>query len=828
MKFFNLLARKSFYLVAISTLSLSLISCNTKRNPDFGDDDAQFYVLNITGDAQPEHVTSDLEVNQVRIKLVACLKNLAGGQIPPNLSFEIHAGAEIQTQRTSKDGCLLWEELHSGVDRRQHAMTLVLARSIVSKNDYTGKRSFSIYWNVKANTVRSNVTGRTEDARSEHPIQESFTMKDIYATKESLLGDNTIQSDLLPPGEDQSHGQNVNVGLNRSVLETKLQIPSIGLEHIKLSQEAYGVDQNLTLYAQHKYKVAIDPQYLVNNFENPQDLVTPTSGRYKITLVFMDDPDVDIEKLTTELQYHQNIESIKNSNSPESELLKLAADDLVVTHALRLNDILSVDSKQKILTKSLIGRVNAVAQFVVDKTPQKIEKFIDLKLKKLASLDVMSVVVVTIENVSTDQTHPYKGNGIGYVKNMLDPGDVELSPTPIAADTIYNEYISQIAANEKIKPFERFLQNEQLAKKAQAIAPLDLSDLTSDQVDQFARSNEMSDPFPASIFKRGSPYPFKQELEAFLMSNKDAAHRGFFLRAVCDKVFVNPDLAMVEKERGPIQKFLFGDRKTAFDDRENLALGCQRSVMGHSADDFLSFEVRDFVVSAEDAVVTKRLRSQSEDIKVSKSFENSITDSQKYGAETGASLGGEFSKFLVSINGKLYYAAAREQGRTKQTSLSQETSDKLSVNIDTYNINIETKRCLIVKFKPGVTKMFADKLNMNLREGYYACMDKTIKPNYIEKYYMITHDCTDSNGTTDCSSDDETSMRAILRGEATYKAFANLITNTDMSLFFDPIAPETLAAQKMQWPDMSGSLTTSQIAPGVLIPTNILMSPKDN
>ena len=105
MKFFNLLV-----LSALSTTLL--ISCDTKRSPYIGDEDAQFAIGSIDGKTETKHRNSEKKPDQTQITFTACLKSMAGGSIPNGLLFEVQGGSDVQKSKTNKDGCITWVEIH--------------------------------------------------------------------------------------------------------------------------------------------------------------------------------------------------------------------------------------------------------------------------------------------------------------------------------------------------------------------------------------------------------------------------------------------------------------------------------------------------------------------------------------------------------------------------------------------------------------------------------------------------------------------------------------------------------------------------------------------
>ena len=824
MKFFNLLV-----LSALSTTLL--ISCDTKRSPYVGDEDAQFFIGSVDGKTETKHRNSEKKPDQTQITFTACLKTLAGGGIPNGLSFDIQTGSEKQSSKTNQDGCITWIEIHR-FNPAVYERNLRLTRTIQSRNDYAGKRSLTIYWNPRTNALANNLQNDLVPVRTEDPVENTFRMSDATLTKQSKAGEISSTDGTVSSSDGTGiPGQDVEVeGTNPNELQTRLVLSSIELTHVKLNQEApFKVDKNLTLYSQHTYQVSAAPKYYVNTIDNPDEEVNPPGGKYKITLVFMDDPRIDLEKLSSEIAQHASVESLNKSTSIEGRQLKLAAQVLISNKELAVNGVLTAATKKQLLNKALISHVHATAQFIADKkAEQDIEKYVDIHLKKLASLDVRSVLAVTVENISTDQTQKLKGHGIGYVNNLLEPGSVTLLQSPIEADSLYNEYVTTENDKEKIKPLDLFVQASNAQLKERALAPLDKNTIPRAQL-----NNPM-------LFK--TDYPFNQEFETFLNNGQTPQTRALFVRALCYKLFMLEELKPLDAKKGWFEN----------ETRNSWVQRCQMEQSFRMK--YYNVQVVDFVESVDDAKVTKVGQSVKEDIKISRSFEKSDSTSQSQGhkSETsiahqdwkmmlgnflvdgvlaavtvanplaGAALttGLNFAKehFPISSGGSFYYSTAVESSQSTSEGISREISQAISINIDTFKINVETRRCALITYEPWVEKVMNDIHHLKLRKGFIACAAKTAKPTYYEKYYMVTQDCSEKNGTTDCTSGEENQLRMVLRGETKYKQFNEMVKNTKLSIFLDPVDSELLEQQRMKWAKMMDSIMTSQVFPGAIVP----------
>lgn len=805
-----------FKLLFLAGLSTTLfISCGkTKRNPFFGDEDAQFYVGSVTGTIETTTPKNDQKiVTQKKLSFIACLKDLAGGPIPNRLSFQIQSGQETKVAETNKEGCISWAEVHS-FEPIQNEKTLRLPRSIISKNEFNGKRNVTIYWNITSDKISNDLEPGDEPLGSEDPIENGFNMVDATATVQS---------------QDPNYNSN---------FKTRLILTDIEFDRRGLSLESpFKVDQNLTLYAQHIYRIKADPKYYVNTQTNPDTEVTTPGGNYKITLVFMDDPRIDLEKMISELNGYSNLNSLNLSQTIEGNQLKPAAQVMLLQKEVSLNETLSSEKKNLLLNKFFIPSIHATAQFIADKkTGKTIDKYVDIAIKKLAKLDVRSIVAVTIQDISSGQKQYLKGHGVGYVKNLLELGNIPLMQIPIEADKLFAEYQRIETANKKETPLKLFIESQKNKDSKKDLAMMDKSDI----------SNAV---FPQSIIP--NTYTFSKELEHFLDDKLSTYRKDLFLRSLCHKMFLNDDLKSIEGQRD------FPDQV-----RLTWAFNC------HSGgDNYLKIAVLDFVENADDSSVIKIGKSDLEEIEFSSSLNtNAETERPKLILNLGTiastlldifapGLFGDISSDLfdwwLSSNNKttmkpkikvakvldlanktelltapllkfgigqaFYYLDGFDSKTTNQTSISRRKSKQLNVDIDNLKIGITTRRCLIVYYTDAVVNVMAEKSGLSLRQGAIACSEKAKKRNYEESYFKITQDCTEKGGTTDCASDAETNLRTIIRGKGAYHAFNQIVGDKDLQLSLRRIDDVSLAQKRMRWTTILNSAETNQIFPGTFI-----------
>ena len=814
MKFFNLFL--------VSGLALTIVACDTKRNPYFSDDNAQFYVGSIKDDKVEEKADDAGAIYGARITFVACLKTLAGGGIPPRVRFEVQAGQDSIVSTTNKDGCIEWTEEHE-FEPNQYERNLRLIRTFVSKNDYSGKVQHTIYWNNKSNKITSDIDTKTPPRGVEDPIEQSFTMGEAHLTKQNTAG--AVQGEdpmtSTPDGQAQKSS-------------TRLVLSSINLTRVKMSQETpFKISRHLDLLAQHTYQVGAAPKFYVKTFKNANEEVNLPGGKYKITLVFMDDPGIDLEKLSSELNQYKTAGSLSQAISKESEKLKKATEVMISNKEISVDKSLTDSDKKKILTTAMLEHVHSTAQFIADKTAEhEIKKYIDLQLKKLASLDVRSVLAVTVENVSTGQKQKLKGHGLGYINNLIDAGEVTLFQSPIEADQLYNAYTIERIQRENRSPLDLYLNNSRLALKERALVPMDLNNLSETDLQQNL--------FPTS-------YPFNKELEGFLSNTLDKNRKTMFMRALCVKMFSTEQTKVLDVTKN----IPFGQNRQSWIDN---CLFNQRIQMKY-------FDVQffDFVESVDNSKVVKSGKSVSEKIEISRGFELNHSETQSGSVDhwsailanyatdkvlglaaglspvpgTAAALNYAKNYFPVVLGNDWYWAHTMQKSKSQQVGISRSSSESLSVNIDTYKINVETRRCAKVTYEPWVEKRFESALNIKLRQGFIACSTKPAVRQYTERFYMVTQQCSEANGTTDCASGEENGLRIMLRGEHIYRQFNQIMVDSNLRILLDPMGPEILKKKPDVWNgdvlekqrndwirDLTGETAKiKQVFPGTLIPT---------
>lgn len=796
MKFFNLFL--------VSGLALTIVACDTKRNPYFSDDNAQFYVGDIKDDKLEEKTDEAGAVYGARIAFVACLKTLAGSGIPPRVKFEVHAGKDIITATTNKDGCIEWTEDHE-FEPIQDERNLRLVRTFVSRNDYSGRVQQTIYWNMSTNKIVNDISTKTPPQGVEDPIEQSFTMRDAHVTVQSLAAGNTVLN--------SNGGQTVTPKSS-----TSLVLSSINLTRVKMSQDPFKIDRNLTLHVQHTYEVSASPKFFIKTFKNARSAVALPGGKYKLTLVFMDDPGFDLKNLPRELNKYKTADSLNSAQTNEGKSLKTATELMISKKEIKPDQPLSEADRKKILTTVMLRHVHSTAQFIADKAAahDQIIEHIDLQLKKLASLDVRSVLAISVENVSTGQKQKLKGHGTGYINNLIEGGNVTLFESPIEADLIYSAYTLQRIQMENMRPLDLYLQASTIELKERALAPLDTKDLS-----------EIRD----SSFK--GIYPFSKELENFLANNLDAARKYIFLRALCTKMFSSEQLKSIDTVKHAFQH----------QNRQGWIDKCAYTRMK-----YFHVEVLDFVESVDDAKVSKVGKSEPETITISTSFSmdeskgqsssnshdhwsivlgNFLIDGVIETATAVSPFGGKllgtgisYAKGFIplSVGGDWYWASSQSRSKNQSASISRGSSESLLIDINTYKITTEARRCAIISYEPWVSEYFSTKENIKLRKGFITCAAKTIRPTYNEKYYVVTQDCSEKNGMTDCTSDEETKLRVILRGEQVYNQFTQMMVNKNTSVLLNPMQPDVLVKQRTEWKNLMDAATTSQIFPGALAP----------
>lgn len=827
----------SFKLIFSFLILGTLVSCDTKRNPYFQGDtpiegqsvdemESQFAIINARVDVQSLELQKPSPTRapeKRKLFLTACLNNIAGAPIPQGLLFEIVAGNERKTARTGLDSCIRWQEVH-GVSPIASEVNLRLKRTVVSKNQYAGRRTVLLYWNLQNNQFQNNIFNNFVPEVVEDPIQDSFEISDATSTVQQR---NRVQPSITTTPESEPENF-----VQPSSRTGRLVLTQIALERIKLDQERpFKVDQNLTLYAQHTYQVSANPRYFVYSLDNPEREVNLPGGQYKVTLVFLDDPQVDILKLIREINQLKSIESVNQPQTPESRRIKIAGELLMSEKTMTPNETLKLSKKRQLLNKILLGLVNTTVQFTAEHTPeQDIQEFINIQIRELHRLDVRSLIAVTIENVTAPSVN-FKGHGVGYIRGLLNPGFMTpLMQTPIEADQLHELYQAELEKNSKLKPLDMFMKASVGQDGFANIVTMDESSLSADL-------------FPQSLYKEG--YPFASELENYLAGKleKEIYRKSLFGRSLCQKVFLQESLKELDRPANGWLSRMFPQNRLAW------AFRCQSEIGRH-----LSIKVLDFVESVQDQKVYKVGRSFAETITVSQSFSRAISEASSIGRKYNAgatataniNLGiglQEVLNFLSPAAGGMLQAATKATGAApiegsvrltaggswfatytnEKTSTWKESVERnatqqtvLNVNVDTFGIQLPTRRCLVVTLNKWILKVMLDDEKIRLPGNMIVCSNQIRKQDYQEKYYVVSQQCNENNGTTDCASDEETRLRTIIRGQELYESFAKTIEDKGTDVVLKPISSENLLRERMQWTTLMDAVKTSQFFPGTL------------
>jgi hypothetical protein len=172
----------------------------------------------------------------------------------------------------------------------------------------------------------------------------------------------------------------------------------------------------------------------------------------------------------------------------------------------------------------------------------------------------------------------------------------------------------------------------------------------------------------------------------------------------------------------------------------------------------------------------------------------------------------------VNLGARAFSTRSYEKRSTWREVFERNSTEglQLLVNVDTFQITAPTRRCLLVSYNESLRKNFLSSKKIRLPESLIACSNTIQNRVYMEKYYTVTEACSESNGTTDCSADEQTRLRTMIRGESQYKAFVDMVQNKKLEVVFTPISSEKLMQSRMEWSALTDSIKTSQYFPGVL------------
>ena len=291
----------------VPSLFLLLSACSSERAPDWGQSMAEFKVATPTAEAIASGTDEFTLTNRQRFIFRACISDLEGRALPPGLLFTVQSNSLDSVDRqTDLDGCINWER-EIGYSQINAEKNYVLKTKFISKNKIKGTYVIDLVLNPissKVSNLRDRTSARNDDLivieddkiniqRIDQPAQSGQSQK--RAT------DDLVITNVLPEIRNQAAYQ--------------LVIDGFGLEKKRLDLEKpYSIDSLINLSTHNIYKLSATPQFLVKRFNNQVELLSPKTGKFRITLAFLAEPDFDVNKFWNRVKSLKTLEDIKSLN----------------------------------------------------------------------------------------------------------------------------------------------------------------------------------------------------------------------------------------------------------------------------------------------------------------------------------------------------------------------------------------------------------------------------------------------------------------------------------------------------------------------------------
>lgn len=190
--------------------------------------------------------------------------------------------------------------------------------------------------------------------------------------------------------------------------------------------------------------------------------------------------------------------------------------------------------------------------------------------------------------------------------------------------------------------------------------------------------------------------------------------------------------------------------------------------------------------------------------------------SYRFGASAEGSAGANFSaaaensplnasagvSVKASIGQDWFNVTSFNRSKESSTSIEESEAQSLSVVADSYQIQANVRRCILVG-------------NVITTKGFFACENKVSPKSFRETYYLINHGIS-SSPFSDEEAASNTNWRMTIRGTDSYRSFVKLMTTENVVLQFNKVWSRPVTSGDLQLPDFK----VTQPFPGVLSISN--------
>gem|GEM_PF-6759990 len=767
----------------VPTLMLLLTACTSERTTYWGQNMAEFKVSTSTTESIASGTDEYTLTNKQRFIFEACISDLDGKALPPGLLFTVQTNSSDSVDReTDLDGCINWER-EIGYSQINTEKNYVLKTKFISKNKIKGTYEIDIVLNPissKVSDLRDRKNARKDDLvmveNDQMNIQRIDRTHQLPVPRERGADDLVI-TNVLPEVRNQAPYQ--------------LVIDGFGLEKRRLDiAKPYSVDSLLNLSTHNIYKLSARPQFLVKRFNNQVELLSPKTGKFRMTLAFLAEPDFDVNEVWKKVEGLKTLEDIKTLNDvtiTRKEAFEKNITRILTSRASELKKVLSLNQKRILMSQLMLPFVHQTHQTVAEMTADfGLQTEINVALDQTSLFEKRAMIAITVEPISSDLQNAVKADGAGIAPNMFAISAISnFLPMRIEADLIHRERQSFLRANQVPKAMQVF--SEQAAAKNKIF--------------------KISESLPGvnSAFHGKALF---DKLELLLQGQLSKAEMNIVHRALCHNIFLHSETKNISLRT--LTPYI---------------LGCSNARWGGVLEtgvlSFVDSLPNDKVVLQGPVIPYKLSTSQNFSRSSSRSQVSGSTSSVSYGWEFGLNL--DFSPipktsgaFKASIGQNWFQtdSTAKSTSGSRDTSLS--SSFSLIIEASTFEIEYNAQKCLIFKLNDELVSNLA-RQKYSVPHGLYYCSKTTQPTKYLETYYLVKQDCLAGSAFADCSSDQENSMTLMIRGSQEFLKFKNIVTNSNFDTLLMPVSGEELKRQIPTWENRLKTNATTQVFPGAVV-----------
>lgn len=762
---------------------LVMTACTSERTPYWGQNMAEFRVATPTAEAIASGTDEFTITNKQRFIFEACISDLDGKALPPGLLFTVQTNSSDSVDReTDLDGCINWER-EIGYTQINTEKNYVLKTKFISKNKIKGTYVIDLVLNPitsKVSDLRDRTNARKDDLvvveDDQINIQRIDRPTQLPLPRESRTDDLVI-TNVLPEVRNQAPFQVV--------------IDGFGLEKRRLDiAKPYSVDSHLNVSTHNIYKLSAKPQFLVKRFNNQVELLSPKTGKFRMTLAFMAEPDFDVNEVWKKVEALKTLEEIKSLNditTIRKEAFEKNITRILTTRASELNKELSLNEKRVLMSQLMLPFVHQTHQTIADMTADfGLQTEINVALDQTSLFQKRAMIAITVEPISSDLESAVKADGAGIAPNMFAISSISnFLPMRIEADLIHRERQNFLRANQIPKAMQIF--SEQAAAKNKVF--------------------KIEDSLPGINNALHGKSLF-DKIELLLQGQLPKSEMINLHSALCYNLYLHRETKNI-----PLRV------------RTPLIMGCSNAHRGGVIETgILSFvdSLSQDKVNLQGPVIPYKLST-------SQNFSRSSSRSQVSGSSTSASFGWEFGlnldfspvpktsgAFKASIGQSWFQTDSTEKSISGSRDTSLSSSFSLVIEASTFEINYNAQKCFIFKINDELTRSLA-KQNYSVPQGIYYCSKKVQPARFLETYYLVKQDCLAGSAFADCSSDQENSMTLMIRGNQEFLKFKNIVTNSNFDTLLMPVSGEELKKQIPAWENRLKTNATTQVFPGAIV-----------